>query len=60
MFEKNIQAMYDEKVHSVADRIVNIHQLYIRPIPRGKDRVSTDFGAKISSSETDGMAARNI
>jgi len=27
MFEKNIQAMYGEKVHSVADRIVNIHQL---------------------------------
>lgn len=48
--------MYDEKVHSVADRIVNIHQPYVRPIPRGKDRVSTEFGAKISSSETDGMA----
>ncbi|MFS4418775.1 transposase, partial [Maribacter sp. 2307ULW6-5] len=48
--------MYDEKVHSVADRIVNIHQPYVRPIPRGKDRVSTEFGAKISSSETGGMA----
>jgi hypothetical protein len=48
--------MYDERVHSVADRIVNIHQPYVRPIPRGKDRVSTEFGAKISSSETDGMA----
>ncbi len=48
--------MYDEKVHSVADRIVNIHQPYVRPIPRGKDRASTEFGAKISSSETDGMA----
>jgi hypothetical protein len=48
--------MYDERVHSVANRIVNIHQPYVRPIPRGKDRVSTEFGAKISSSETDGMA----
>jgi hypothetical protein len=48
--------MYDEKVHSVADRITNIFQPYVRPIPRGKDRSSTEFGAKISSSETDGMA----
>jgi hypothetical protein len=31
--------MYDEKVHSVADRITNIYQPYVRPIPRGKDRV---------------------
>jgi hypothetical protein len=48
--------MYDERVHSVADRITNIYQPYVRPIPRGKDRVSTEFGAKISSSEADGMA----
>lgn len=45
------QQMYDDKMHSVKDRVVNIYQPYVRPIPRGKDKVSTEFGAKISASE---------
>lgn len=48
--------MYENHTHSVADRIVNIYQPYVRPIPRGKDRVKTEFGAKISASEVDGMS----
>ena len=48
--------MYDEKIHSVKDRIVNIYQPYVRPIPRGKDKAATEFGAKISASEMDGMS----
>ena len=48
--------MYDNKTHSVKDRIVNIYQPYIRPIPRGKDKAATEFGAKISASEVDGMS----
>jgi len=48
--------MYDEKTHSVKDRIVNIYQPYVRPIPRGKDKSATEFGAKISASEVDGMS----
>lgn len=48
--------MYDKKTHSVDNRIVNIYQPYVRPIPRGKDKVSTEFGAKISASEVDGMS----
>ena len=48
--------MYDEKTHSVKDRIVSIYQPYVRPIPRGKDKGSTEFGAKISASEVDGMS----
>jgi hypothetical protein len=48
--------MYHEKVNSVKNRIVNIYQPYVRPIPRGKDKVSTEFGAKISASEIDGMS----
>lgn len=48
--------MYQEKIHSVKDRIVNIYQPYVRPIPRGKDKSSTEFGAKISASEIDGMS----
>lgn len=48
--------MFDEKTHSVDDRIVNIYQPYVRPVPRGKDKVSTEFGAKISASEVGGMS----
>lgn len=44
--------MYHETTH----RIVNIYQPYVRPIPRGKDKVTTEFGAKISASEIDGMS----
>ena len=50
------QYMYDNKIHSVKDRIVNIYQPHIRPIPRGKDKAATEFGAKISASEVDGMS----
>ena len=48
--------MYENHTHSVKDRIVNIYQPYVRPIPRGKDKASTEFGAKISASEVDGMS----
>lgn len=48
--------MYQEKTHSVKDRIVNIYQPYVRPIPRGKDKAATEFGAKISASVVDGMS----
>ena len=50
------QYMYDNKTHSVKNRIVNIYQPYVRPIPRGKDKTATEFGAKISASEVDGMS----
>jgi hypothetical protein len=55
MYEQQ-QYMYDNKTHSVKNRIVNIYQPYVRPIPRGKDKASTEFGAKISASEVDGMS----
>lgn len=48
--------MYQNKTHSVTDRIVNIYQPYVRPIPRGKDNAATEFGAKISASVVDGMS----
>lgn len=50
------QYMYTEKTHVVKDRIVNIYQPYVRPIRRGKDKAATEFGAKISASEVDGMS----
>ncbi len=51
--------MYKERKHSVKDRIVNIYQPYVRPIPRGKDRAQTEFGAKLGVSEVEGFSRIN-
>ena len=48
--------MYEEKVKSVSDRIVSIHQPHVRPIVRGKAGAHTEFGAKISISVVDGWS----
>ena len=48
--------MYQNKKHVVADRIVNIHQPYVRPILRGKDKHKVEFGAKINVSIRDGFS----
>lgn len=42
--------MYENKTHSVEDRIVSISQPYIRPIVRGKAKAPTEFGAKLDLS----------
>lgn len=42
--------MYENRTHSIADRIVSISQPHVRPIVRGKAAKSTEFGAKISIS----------
>lgn len=47
------QCMYENKVHSVEDRIVSIAQPHIRPIVRGKVKAPTEFGAKLSISLID-------
>ena len=44
------QEMFDTKSHAVKDRIVSIHQPYIRPMVRGKAGKDVEFGAKISIS----------
>ena len=46
--------MYDNRVHSVPDRIVSISQPYIRPIVRGKAAAPVEFGAKLDLSMADG------
>jgi hypothetical protein len=46
--------MFDNKSHSVADRIVSLSQPWIRPIVRGKTKSPTEFGAKISISVVNG------
>ena len=49
--------MYENKVHSIPDRIVSISQPYIRPIVRGKAAAPVEFGAKMDISlDEKGMA----
>ncbi|MCP4442353.1 MAG: IS5 family transposase [Aureispira sp.] len=47
--------MYRDRVRSHAHRIVNIYQPYVRPIPRGKAKGKTEFGAKLGVSEYNGF-----
>ena len=46
--------MFEQRVHSVKDRIISISQPHIRPIVRGKAKAKTEFGAKLSASVVDG------
>ena len=48
--------MLETGSHSVADRIVNLAQSWIRPIVRGKAKAPTEFGAKLSISVVGGYA----
>jgi hypothetical protein len=50
------KTMCDLKVHSHPHRIVNIYQSYLRAIPRGKDKHSIEFGAKLGVSEICGFS----
>ncbi len=48
--------MFDNKTHSVENRIVSISQSHVRPIVRGKARTNVEFGAKLAISVVDGFA----
>lgn len=49
--------MYENKTHTVKDRIVSIIQPYLRPIVRGKAKAPVEFGAKLDLSlDEDGIA----
>ena len=50
------QQMHSTFTHSVADRIVSLHQPHVRPIPRGKTNAKIEFGAKIEVSLVNGFA----
>jgi hypothetical protein len=47
--------MYQDRKHSVEDRIVSLEQPHIRPIVRGKAGAHTEFGAKLEISVVDGF-----
>jgi IS5 family transposase len=48
--------MHKKRIHTIADRIVSIHQPHVRPIVRGKANAKVEFGAKIDVSITNGFA----
>ena len=40
----------------VSDRIVSIDRHYVRPIARGKETKSVEFGAKVNNIQIDGIS----
>lgn len=48
--------MYSEDKRSIEDRVVSLYQPHVRPMPRGKDRVQTEFGSKQLVMLKDGFA----
>lgn len=46
--------MYENRTHSVPDRIVSVSQPFVRPIVRGKAGKPVEFGAKLDISVVDG------
>lgn len=48
--------MFQEKKHSIPNRIVSIHQPHIRPMVRGKQGKNVEFGAKVNVSLQQGYA----
>lgn len=55
LYEQQHQ-MYQAHTHTVADRIVSIHQPHVRPIVRGKSTANVEFGAKLHLSYIDGFS----
>ena len=48
--------MHKNRIHKVENRIVSLHEPFIRPIVRGKAKATTEFGAKIEISMEQGLA----
>ena len=46
--------MYDNRTHSVPDRIISVSQPFLRPIVRDKAGKPMEFGAKLDISVVDG------
>jgi hypothetical protein len=53
---KQQHEMYEKKTHRVENRIVSIHQPWVRPIVRGKATAPVEFGAKVEVALYDGYA----
>jgi hypothetical protein len=58
VFEQQDQ-MYRDNSNSCPNRIVNIYQPHVRPIPRGKAKSKTEFGSKLGVGLDNGYARIN-
>lgn len=52
---KQQKYMYDNKIHTVPNRIVSFHQPFLRPIVRGKVSAPVEFGYKLDVSNSNGF-----
>ena len=48
--------MYENRTHSIADRITSLYQPHVRPMVRGKAKSPVEFGAKVSISLVNGFS----
>lgn len=55
LYEQQLH-MFKTRTHSIAHRIVSIHQPHVRPIVRGKSNAYVEFGSKIQVSLMNGVA----
>lgn len=53
---KQQEEMYKEKRHKIENRIVSVHQPWVRPIVRGKLTAKVEFGAKLAISVENGYS----
>jgi hypothetical protein len=49
------QSMHSNRIHSVENRIVSIHQPHVRPMVRGKAGADVEFGSKIGICVHNGL-----
>jgi len=54
LYEQQL-SMFQNRTHRVDDRIVSLHQPWVRPIVRGKAKAKCEFGAKLDISVADGF-----
>lgn len=52
VYEQQMKKLHGEQIEN---RIVNIHKEYIRPIIRGKETKTVEFGAKVNKLQVDGI-----
>ena len=52
--------MYDNRCHSVPNRIVSLSQPFLRPIVRGKSKAPVEFGAKLDISVVNGWTRLEV
>ena len=55
VYEQHHSKVYG-KVERINDRIVSLSKSYIRPIVRGKETKSVEFGAKVNKLQIDGIS----